>query len=114
MSYSNVTHVGHESYPPSQGWYPGPETAPPPPPRPGFEQGYGSRPPPGPGYQGYFSDNYPPPVSHVHHSGPTHYPYQQPYEGYDYSYDSGCPSFLRACVTALCCCCVLEQCCSFW
>lgn len=99
MSYSTVSHVGHESYPAPPGGY-GPGSAPPPPPRPGFEQGYGPGPGPGPGpgYQGYFNDNYPPQVAHVHHSGPTYNPFgqhQQPYP-YDYSYDSGFTSTLRA------------------
>ncbi|XP_057542018.1 cysteine-rich and transmembrane domain-containing protein WIH2-like [Amaranthus tricolor] len=113
MSYSTVSHVAHESYPPPQG-YPG--VAPPPPPRPRFEQGYasglGPRPGPGPGYQSYFSDNYPPQVSHMHYSGPTR-PFQQPYGGY-HSNDNGLSSLLRAAMAALCCCCFLEQCCNFW
>ncbi|CAO2829023.1 unnamed protein product [Amaranthus hypochondriacus] len=110
MSYSTVSHVAHDSYPPPQGGYPGAAPPPPPPPRPGFEQGYASG--PGPGYQSYFSDNYPPQVSHMHYSGPTG-PFQQPYGGY-HSNDNGLSSLLRAAMAALCCCCFLEQCCNFW
>ncbi|XP_057529660.1 protein CYSTEINE-RICH TRANSMEMBRANE MODULE 10-like [Amaranthus tricolor] len=109
MSYSTVSHVAHDSYtdypPPPPGGYPAP--VPPPPPRPGFAQGYGLGPAPRPEYQRYFADNYPPQVTHVHHSGPTHRPYHPPY---DQPYD-GCSSFLSACLSVFCCCCLLEQCC---
>ncbi|KAL9226431.1 hypothetical protein vseg_002246 [Gypsophila vaccaria] len=98
MSYSQVSHVAHDSYPPQGGpWAgagpgpgPGPAPPPPPPPRPTS-------------YQGYLRQDYPalaPAVAHM--------PYGSSYE---YSYDNPCSSLFRACVAAVCCCCIMDECC---
>ncbi|XP_041012299.1 cysteine-rich and transmembrane domain-containing protein WIH1-like [Juglans microcarpa x Juglans regia] len=83
-------HISHESHLPSgqPSPYPSEPGLQPPPPS------YPHPSPPPQGYQGYFHDGHPPP--------------SRPYQRYD---GSGCPSFLRGCLAALCCCWALEQCC---
>ncbi|KAK9751201.1 hypothetical protein RND81_02G249800 [Saponaria officinalis] len=96
MSYSQVSHVAHDSYPPLG---PGPGPAPPPPP------------PAAPAYQGYFRrQEYP---GGIPHQTQMHNPFQS--SSYEYPYDNyynnPCSSLLRTCMAALCCCCVMEECC---
>ncbi|XP_041014326.1 cysteine-rich and transmembrane domain-containing protein WIH1-like [Juglans microcarpa x Juglans regia] len=88
----NYHHISHESHLPASG-HPISYTSPP--------QGFL---PPPPGYQGYFYEGYPPSQPGLAPSQPYHL------EHYN-DHDSGCSSILRGCLAALCCFCVLEECC---
>ncbi|XP_018806458.2 cysteine-rich and transmembrane domain-containing protein WIH1-like [Juglans regia] len=89
----NYHHISHEySHLPASG-HPISYTSPP--------QGFL---PPPPGYQGYFYEGYPPSQPGLAPSQPYHH------EHYN-DHDSGCFSILRGCLAALCCFCVLEECC---
>ncbi|KAL1292099.1 hypothetical protein HN51_060545 [Arachis hypogaea] len=97
---SQAYHVRHEPhYSSTPTGYPTPDPYPPP--------------PAGQGYQGYFHGiggvgGFPPPPSAVPPPPP---PPLRPYNQYPENYGSRCPSLLRTCLAALCCCCILEEWC---
>ncbi|KFK31012.1 hypothetical protein AALP_AA6G057000 [Arabis alpina] len=88
-------HVSHESYQP-----PGP----PPPYQPIME----APPPPFPPTRARHQDYY---GGYGHLHPPPLRPYRDEYYGEGEGEYDGCSSFLRSCLTTMCCCWLVEQCC---